>query len=498
LSAPYSSRQVTNLSHLRTRVQVFFAALLLWTMAGPSWGQTIKVVVKDDFESYTNNESLKKTWINGTGQLLTNAPGGGNAMLHDGDEMNKRGGFSVLPDETHNVVLSADFYDFATNNDKRVTLALRNAQGESVDMGIVGPAIYVVRAVGFAGQTNWVRFKRGEAGVPGWHRMQAIIGVSNVIATLDLDRDGKVDRKVTIPLVSSPPKFTQLRIGGLSKRPSHGGPILVDNVSLTVVPVEKPAPSVVEATKPAVAEALAVPHPPQTQEVAVAKPTTPAPAQNTESTNQPTQQAASPPGAASKPQPTSSPLEPLPVPNGQSPVVIAAWWICGALIVIILLLGALLLTLKRQRTAAVDSLLPAVVPSASSTLTAPPGSEWQRRALNAEALAAKQAKILGEKVGPELVEFAKETLVQGLYTQRQALLETQQRAQQALVDLEARLGELHLPVRERIEAYEGRIAELEKELETRGDEMRELTKATLLLVREKLEQERQREDRRFN
>ena len=112
--------------------------------------------------------------------------------------------------------------------------------------------------------------------------------------------------------------------------------------------------------------------------------------------------------------------------------------------------------------------------------------------------ATAAAKILGEKVGPELVEFAKETLVQGLYTQRNALIETQRRAQQALVDLEARLGELHLPVAERIDAYEKRIAELEKELETRGDEMRELTKATLLLVREKLEQERAREQRRFN
>ena len=155
-----------------------------------------------------------------------------------------------------------------------------------------------------------------------------------------------------------------------------------------------------------------------------------------------------------------------------------------------------MLMLKRQGTATSTAL----VPTAAGNLVVAPGvaEEWQKRALNAEALAARQAKILGEKVGPELVEFAKEPLVQGLYTQRNALIETQRRAQEALVELEQRLGELHLPVKERIEAYEKRIAELEKELETRGDEMRELTKATLLLVREKLEQEKNREERRFN
>lgn len=116
---------------------------------------------------------------------------------------------------------------------------------------------------------------------------------------------------------------------------------------------------------------------------------------------------------------------------------------------------------------------------------------WRQRALIAEALAAKQTQILDEKVGPELREFAKEALVQGLYHQRNALMETQRRAQDALAELENRLLDLHLPVHERILAYEKRIAELEKELETRGEEMRELTKATLLLVRQKLEQERE-------
>jgi hypothetical protein len=122
---------------------------------------------------------------------------------------------------------------------------------------------------------------------------------------------------------------------------------------------------------------------------------------------------------------------------------------------------------------------------------------WRQRALDAEALAAKQTQILDEKVGPELKKFAKEALVQGLYHQRNALIETQKRAQQALVELENRLADLHLPVHERIRAYEQRIAELEKELETRDEEMRELTRATLLLVKQKLEQERESTESRY-
>jgi len=123
---------------------------------------------------------------------------------------------------------------------------------------------------------------------------------------------------------------------------------------------------------------------------------------------------------------------------------------------------------------------------------------WRQRAVAAEALAARQAQILGEKVGPDLAEFAKQTLVQGLHSQRNALIETQEKARQALAELEQRLAELQLPISDRLRAYETRIAELEKELETRGQEMRELTQATLLLVREKLQQEREARGPDFN
>jgi hypothetical protein len=179
------------------------------------------------------------------------------------------------------------------------------------------------------------------------------------------------------------------------------------------------------------------------------------------------------------------------------PAANAAWWIAGVLTVITGLLAWLILMLRRSGLGKADAL--AVVPATALAKRDALGTgadDWQQRALAAEAMAGKQAQILSDKVIPELKEFAKQSLVQGLYAQRNALLETQQRAQQDLTQLEARLADLQLPFQGRILAYEKRITELEKELETRGDEMRELTRATLLLVRQKLEEEKRLENER--
>ena len=179
------------------------------------------------------------------------------------------------------------------------------------------------------------------------------------------------------------------------------------------------------------------------------------------------------------------------------------WWILVALGVIIGLLAGLLLLFRRQTPVTTTALV-----TAPSTLPALPGpareavsssaDEWRQRAIAAEGVAAQQAQLLGEKVGPELTEFAKQALVQSLYTQRNNLMETQRRAQGVLQELEDRLSELHLPLQERIQAYEKRITELEKELDNRGGELRELTRATLLLVRQKLAKERASVGTRFS
>jgi hypothetical protein len=107
-----------------------------------------------------------------------------------------------------------------------------------------------------------------------------------------------------------------------------------------------------------------------------------------------------------------------------------------------------------------------------------------------EALAVPQNQAFRERMGAELAEFAKQSLVQGLYSQRNKMVETQKRAQAELAELEARLASLHLPLQERIRAYETRIAELEKQLETRDEAMRNMIHTSLLLVRERLADEK--------
>jgi len=168
-------------------------------------------------------------------------------------------------------------------------------------------------------------------------------------------------------------------------------------------------------------------------------------------------------------------------------------WILGLLGVISVLVAVGVFSLWR-RPAGDVRMVPAASAMAKSAGKTPsdPSStdEWKQRALAAEAMAGKQGQILREKMIPELTEFAKQSLVQGLYAQRNALIETQRKAQEAVAELEARLTTLQAPLKERISAYEKRIAELEQEVESQGEEMRELARATLTLVRRKLEDER--------
>ena len=170
-----------------------------------------------------------------------------------------------------------------------------------------------------------------------------------------------------------------------------------------------------------------------------------------------------------------------------------AWWIAGSLGVIILLLGLLVFlfwqrTSSPSRGSSSNLALVRISDEASDEATV---AGWKQRALAAEAMAGKQGQLLREKIMPELAEFAKQSLVQGLFAQRNALLNAQEEAQRSLAELEARLASLQLPLQERIRAYEKRVAELEKEVASQDDGVRELTRATLSLVHRKLNDERQ-------
>ncbi len=458
--------------------------------------QTNRVVLYEDFESYRDVRALKKSWPGGSAQLLTNAPGGGKAASHDGNGMNRRSGFFLFPDATHNIVLTADFYDFATNLDQNVTVTLNSEKGtESVAMGLRGANCYAVRVNGFAAKTNWVPFKRGQLPILGWHRFKATISLSNVVAALDLRADGTEDRAITIHLNAPAPTFTQLRFGGYAKAPIPGGTVLVDNVKLELISIPDPgtlAQSEPLATDPAStgAEASVTNALPPLLGRLIAM-------QAIETTQAPWTNRA----AGIRISDTSS-VQPAPA-QVQAMLPWAFWWISSALVLLTLVMLFLLIAIRRSailtpRPFLADSDPHKMLTNGNAMAASEENDNWRDRALHAEAVAAKQAKILGSKVGPDLVEFAKEALVQGLYGQRNDLIEAQAKAKQTLAALESRLAELHLPAQDRVRAYEERIAELEKQLGSRDDEMLELTRATLLLVRQKLEQTKHEQGTRLN
>jgi len=164
----------------------------------------------------------------------------------------------------------------------------------------------------------------------------------------------------------------------------------------------------------------------------------------------------------------------------------AAWWIAGALFALVGLLGWLVMMLRRSGVGSAQLLSATKTRALTAGDVAPAGT------------ANSTQQEIRERALAELTDFAKQSLVQGLYSQRAALLEIHKKAQQELAELETRVVALHLP--DRIQAYEKRIAELESQLETRGDELRELTHATLQVLRQKLEEEKQKQEKpsRFN
>jgi hypothetical protein len=75
--------------------------------------------------------------------------------------------------------------------------------------------------------------------------------------------------------------------------------------------------------------------------------------------------------------------------------------------------------------------------------------------------------------------------------ERGSLVACQEQAESEIQRFEQRLLELHTPLNERLKAYEGRIADLERQLASRTEENRELLRAAIDTTRRKLEVERQ-------
>jgi hypothetical protein len=140
----------------------------------------------------------------------------------------------------------------------------------------------------------------------------------------------------------------------------------------------------------------------------------------------------------------------------------------------------------------------AVGPAEGESLESTAAEHWKQRALHAEQRAERQANLVRNGLLPHLTRWFKSWFVQGLLSQRAQLVDTQECAERDLAQLEQRLAQLHAPLEERLRAYEQRIAELERDLALKGEENRELIKATIAIARKRLERERARDPLAWN
>jgi hypothetical protein len=140
-------------------------------------------------------------------------------------------------------------------------------------------------------------------------------------------------------------------------------------------------------------------------------------------------------------------------------------WLFGGFCALVLVL---ILVLARRKPPA--SLLPAPVHQGPEVLSLPNAQTAEMR----------------ERLIPHLARVLTGRFVQKLISQRTDLIDTQKRAAAEMTELEDRLEKIHAPLQDRLRAYQQRIAELEKELATKGEENRELTKAKIELARKHL------------
>ncbi len=166
-------------------------------------------------------------------------------------------------------------------------------------------------------------------------------------------------------------------------------------------------------------------------------------------------------------------------------------WIAGGLTFVCL---ALILIFWRLRARPALDLValgetPALPGAAAKALPSGNSNEpWRHRALAAEG----RAERAHEAIRSGVMGWMRERVVQTLFHQRAELLSAQQRAEAEMRELEERLERLHIPLQERVAAYEKRIAELEKELAAKGEENRELIDARISAARQQLSLERER------
>jgi hypothetical protein len=168
------------------------------------------------------------------------------------------------------------------------------------------------------------------------------------------------------------------------------------------------------------------------------------------------------------------------------------FWLIGGATGALLILGASIgLWLRRKSSV---SLLPALRDGGALEPSAPTADDanWQQRALAAERRAEKAQAVIRQGLIAHLARWMSDTLVQKLLLQRGHLIDAQQKAVTEVDKLGQRLDTIHSRMQGRLTAYERRISELEKELDTQDEINRELIQAEIQSIRSQMDAERAR------
>lgn len=105
-------------------------------------------------------------------------------------------------------------------------------------------------------------------------------------------------------------------------------------------------------------------------------------------------------------------------------------------------------------------------------------------------MASPGSRALPPGLMPQLAQWLSLGIFQRLLAQRSSMIGHQRQAELEMARFEERLVRLHAPLHDRLRAYEQRITELERQLESKAEENQELIRAVIASTRRKLEAER--------
>jgi hypothetical protein len=110
---------------------------------------------------------------------------------------------------------------------------------------------------------------------------------------------------------------------------------------------------------------------------------------------------------------------------------------------------------------------------------------WQARAVQAEQRAKRVTELFGRGLRPQLNRLLGERLIAWLSFQRSALLQSHELGTRQVLELESRLHQVQGQFQERLRSREDRIADLERDIQTKERIIRDLLRAQARLASER-------------